>query len=95
MRVSYNGALQFTLSFSIVAPPVTFAVTAKKTTGGLMNDGNGNPIYCSVPATKTTFLTTDASVWVWFTYSGAQIGDTFTFHWIHPSGTVDPASRPP
>jgi len=89
VRVLYNNTLQFTLAFSIVAPPSSFVVTAKETAGSLITDTNGNPEYCTMPAAKTGFLTTDAAAWVWFTFNGAQVGDVFTFHWIHPSGSLD------
>ncbi len=93
VRVSRNGTLQFTLTFSIVAAAPAFTVTAKETAGALVNDSNGNPDYCAVPVAKTTFAATDPDAWVWFSYNGAQSGDVFSFHWIHPSGKLD-ASQP-
>ena len=89
VRVFHNGTFQFSLSFSIVAQAASFSVTAKETAGSLITDSNGNPEYCSMPTPKTSFLTTDPQVFVWFTYDGAVSGDVFTFQWIHPSGTVD------
>jgi uncharacterized protein (TIGR03437 family) len=89
VRVSRNNVLQFTLTFSIVAPAPAFAVTAKETAGALVTDSNGNPEYCAMPPAKSIFLTTDPFVWVWFTFNGAHSGDAFAFHWIHPSGKVD------
>jgi uncharacterized protein (TIGR03437 family) len=89
VRVSRNNVLQFALTFSIVAPAPAFAVTAKETAGALVTDSNGNPEYCSMPPAKTAFLSTDPVVWVWFTFNGADSGDVFAFHWIHPSGQVD------
>jgi len=89
VRVSRNNALQFTLTFSIVAAAPPFAVTAKETAGSLVTDSNGNPEYCTMPGAKTSFSTADPFVWVWFTFNGASSGDVFAFHWIHPSGKVD------
>jgi uncharacterized protein (TIGR03437 family) len=90
VRVSRNNALQFTLTFSIVAAAPSFAVTAKETAGSLATDSSGNPEYCTMPPAKTAFSTTDPLVWVWFTFNGANSGDVFAFHWIHPSGQIDP-----
>ncbi len=84
-----DGVLQFTNSFSVEPPPSTFAVTAMETAAALIPDANGNPNYCATPTSKNAFLTTDASVYAWFTYNGVQTGDVFTFNWIHPSGAVD------
>ncbi len=89
VRVSRNNVPQFTLTFSIVSAAPTFAVVAKETAGALISDSNGNPLYCAMPPAKTSFLTTDPFVWVWFKFNGATLWDTFTFDWIHPSGKVD------
>jgi uncharacterized protein (TIGR03437 family) len=90
VRVFRNNALLFTLTFTIVVPVPTFTVTAKMTAGALVTDSSGNPNLCATPVSKTAFLTSDPLVWVWFTYDGVQIGDVFSYNWVHPSGVVDP-----
>ena len=88
VRVFRNGTQEFALTFTVVAPPPTFAVTNKMTTGAIVTDSNGN-LTCTAPVQKTAFLSTDPLVWTWFAYNGVANGDVFSFNWIHPNGALD------
>ncbi|HXJ43354.1 MAG TPA: protease pro-enzyme activation domain-containing protein [Bryobacteraceae bacterium] len=89
VRVSLNDNEQFNQTFTLVTPAPVFTVTAKATAGALGVDSAGIANLCVTPTSKTTFLASDPSVWVWFTYNGVQNGDTYSYNWIHPSGAVD------
>ena len=80
---------QTTATIAVVAANSAFAVTSKLTSATPPEDSGGNLLCNSAPASKTAFLTTDSSAWVWFTFNGAQNGDSLTFKWILPSGAVD------
>ncbi len=43
---------------------------------------------CPQPPSDTNFLTTDDKVWVVFTYTGGNAGDTGYVEWFDPSGNV-------
>ena len=66
-----------------------FTVTNQLTTGAVVTDSGGNPVCGATPAPKSSFLSTDPSVYVWLSFNGIGIGDVLTYNWIHPSGTVD------
>jgi len=42
----------------------------------------------AIPASKTSFLTTDPLVWMDFAYSGGNAGDGYQVQWIEPNGTT-------
>jgi len=65
-----------------------FAITSQTIAGSVLTTSSGT-LQCSTPPAKTSFLATDATVWVYFTFNGAQNGDLLTTNWVHPSGQVD------
>lgn len=62
--------------------PLPPSVTAKMVTKSL------DPSSCSVPSPATTFLTTDPSVFLWFSVAGARAGDIASAAWFAPNGTL-------
>jgi hypothetical protein len=94
VRLLVNGSLVFSLPFTIAAPPAansTLTITTKETTAALITNGSGNADFCAHPAPKTSFLTTDPSVGVWFTFNNGKSGDVLLINWIQPSGAVYPS----
>jgi hypothetical protein len=86
VKVFRNGSLILTLPFTIVR--AGFSVTTQETAGNDVTDSSGN-LTCTARPSKSTFLTTDTAVWVYFSYDFVQQGDVFSYQWIHPSGAVD------
>jgi uncharacterized protein (TIGR03437 family) len=70
-----------------VAPPA-FAITSQEIVGSVVSTSNVT-LACSAPPAKSSFLTTDPVVWVYFAFSGAQDGDVLVANWLHPSGQLD------
>jgi len=87
VRVFRNGTSILTLPFTIAAP-AAFSVTSDATAAALVTTSTGG-LSCTTPALKTAFLTTDASMSVYFSYDNVQNGDVMSFNWVHPSGLVD------
>jgi hypothetical protein len=87
VNVSRNGTQLFSLPFTITASG-GFTVTGELTAGAVNTNSSGCLI-CSAPTPKSAFLTTDGSVWVYFTYDNVLNGDVLSLNWIHPSGRVD------
>jgi hypothetical protein len=42
----------------------------------------------AIPAAKTSFLGTDAQVWLDYAYTGGNAGDIYLVQWIEPNGNV-------
>jgi hypothetical protein len=94
VRLLLNGSPVFTLPFALVAPPAAnsrLTITNKETTAALITNSSGNANFCAQPAPKTSFLTTDPSVGVWFTFNNGKSGDVLLINWIQPSGAVYPS----
>jgi uncharacterized protein (TIGR03437 family) len=82
-----NAAAQNGVTVAVAASP-GFAITSQEIAGAVIADGGG-ALTCSTPPAQTSFASTDALVWVYFSYSGAQNGDVIAANWLHPSGQVD------
>ncbi|HEY1759536.1 MAG TPA: protease pro-enzyme activation domain-containing protein [Bryobacteraceae bacterium] len=76
----------------VVAAGPAFTITSEEIVGSVVASGTG-ALACAAPSAKSSFLTTDPVVWVYFTYVGAQVGDLLAVNWVHPSGQLD-ASQP-
>ena len=85
-----NGTSQANTTIAVAAPAgqSSFTVTSQETAASVVTNSDGS-LNCTTPAAQTAFPTTSPSVWVYFTFSGAQTGDVFSFNWVHPSGQVD------
>jgi uncharacterized protein (TIGR03437 family) len=83
-----NAASQAGVTIAVAASPA-FAITSQETVGSVVTNGSG-ALTCSAPPAKSSFLTTNPVVWVYFTFNGAQEGDLIMANWLHPSGQLDP-----
>ena len=72
-----------------VAAGSAFSVTSEELAGSVNTVGT-RELACSAPPAQSSFPSTNAVVWVYFTYAGAHAGDVLTANWIHPAGQVDP-----
>jgi hypothetical protein len=72
------SSLNFTLSPT--GANVTAAVTSN--TSGIVNNT------CVIPPAVTNFSRSASQMWVYFSVSGATVGDTAKINWIRPDGTV-------
>jgi uncharacterized protein (TIGR03437 family) len=82
-----NAVSQAGVTIAVAASPA-FAITSQEIVGAVVTNSNG-ALTCSAPPSKSSFLTTDPMVWVYFTFGGAQDGDVIVANWLHPSGQVD------
>jgi len=82
-----NTASQTGVTIAVAASPA-FAITSQEIVGSVVIGSTG-ALTCSAPPAKSTFLTSDPAAWVYFAFSGAQVGDLLTVNWLHPSGQVD------
>ncbi len=74
------------ITVAVTATP-GFAITSQETAGSVLT-GSSGALACTAPPAKSTFQTTDPTVWAYFTYSGAQNGDVLTANWLQPSGLL-------
>jgi uncharacterized protein (TIGR03437 family) len=62
------------------SPSLALNVTNRMLTKAVDTSG------CTVPTPATAFLTTDKSVWLWFSVTGANFGDVPSVTWYSPGG---------
>lgn len=85
-----SAAAQSGVTIAVAGSAATaFAITSETVAGSVLTTSSGG-LQCSAPPVKTSFLATDATAWVFFTFNGAQSGDLLTTNWVHPSGQADP-----
>ena len=79
VKVTWNGAALFSLSFDIVNPAGgrVNALTAASLPGGTG---------CPVPQAQNAFLNSDAAVYAWFLVENAKRGDVPALEWYQPDG---------
>ena len=80
VKVSWNGAVLFSLPFAI-GQPVT--VEARMMTKALVETSP-----CSLPNPTNAFFTTDSQALAWFFVNNAKAGDIPSMKWFQPDGTL-------
>jgi uncharacterized protein (TIGR03437 family) len=84
-----SATTQSGVTIAVAAAPASgFAIASQEIAAGFVTDSSG-ALTCSTPPAKSSFLTTESRLWVFFDYSGAESGDLIASHWLHPSGLVD------